>query len=148
MAKQIGIQSKHNTKAEINEKKLREEAVNVGRDQLEKVPIWLVDDIARNEWRRIVEQLNKKSLLGNLDVTNLGMYCNAFSRYREVAKAINREGIRKVRGVNPLVAVEIKYSDELKKYAVLLGLTNESKLNLGKGVVEGENKEIEEKFEI
>lgn len=67
-------------------KQMEEEAVWVGNEQLEKVPEWLIDDIARKEWKRLVKEFNKKSMISNLDYNNLGAYCNAFSKYTELEK--------------------------------------------------------------
>lgn len=146
--KAVGAQTKNNTKAEINEKKLREEVTYVGRDQLESVPEWLVGKAAKAEWKRLVKEFNKKSLLSNLDYNNLGLYCNAYARYRMISDSLTLQGVMIGKNHNPLVALELKYSDELKKYSNLLGLSSESRLNIGSNILTQENKEIENEFGV
>ena len=55
-----------------NKRKTEEESVMVGKDQLEKPPTWLVDNVAKKEWRRLVKELEKIDIIGNLDKNNLG----------------------------------------------------------------------------
>ncbi|WP_454053960.1 P27 family phage terminase small subunit [Clostridium sp. Marseille-Q7071] len=71
---------------------------------------------------------------GNLDLNNLGAYCNAYSSYIEITNEIKRtatkfiEYTNKVGATNiienPLIKIQMKYSDEMRKYSSLLGLTN------------------------
>ncbi|UUV17364.1 phage terminase small subunit P27 family [Fusobacteria bacterium ZRK30] len=146
--KPVEVQTRHNTKSEINKKKLEEEAVYVGRDQLENPPKWLVNEEGKKEWIRLVEQFGKKSMISNLDYNNLGLYCNAFIRYKKISENLTKQGVMVGREHNPLVALEIKYSDEIKKYSALLGLTSESRLNLGSNKINQEDKKVEDDFGI
>lgn len=129
----------------IKRKELEQEATFVGNEQLQDPPGWLVDGIAKKEWFRLVKLFNKKSMISNLDYNNLGAYCNAFARYKNIAEKL---GIQVLIGkeVNPLVQLELKYSDEMKKYGSLLGLTIESRLKVGTGLVTKEGEEINSKF--
>ena len=52
-------------------KKSEEESVTVGKNQLKRPPTCLTDDVAKKEWRRIIKELEKVSLVGNLDRNNL-----------------------------------------------------------------------------
>lgn len=147
--KQLDAQTKHNTKAEIQKKKIREESIQFGRDQLKVIPEWLVGKIAIAEWGRLVEEFDKNSLLSNLDYNNLGLYCNAFERYRLVAKEITRIGTYGSTGKpNQLTPLELKYSDELKKYSSMLGLTIESRLKIGNKKVDDKENDVENEFGI
>lgn len=146
--KNVEAQKRHNTKSEINKKKLEEEAVYVGRDQLENPPKWLVNEEGKKEWIRLVEQFGKKSMISNLDYNNLGLYCNAFIRYKKISGNLTKQGVMVGREHNPLVSLEIKYSDEIKKYSALLGLTSESRLNLGSNKINEEDQKMEDEFGI
>lgn len=126
-------------------KQMEEEAVWVGNEQLEKVPEWLIDDIARKEWKRLVKEFNKKSMISNLDYNNLGAYCNAFSKYTELEKKIGKK-FTIGKETNPLIHLEMKYSDEMKKYGGLLGLTIESRLKIGSVIVGNDEEKIENNF--
>lgn len=128
--KALEVQSKHLTKEEKNKKELEEQSVFVGNEHLETPPDWLVNEIAKNEWIRLVKEFNKKSLISNLDYNNLGTYCNSFAKYTELAKKIKLDFMIG-KETNPLIALELKYSDEMKRYGSLLGLTTESRLKLG-----------------
>lgn len=143
--KQLGAQTKHLTKAEIQTKQLEEQSVFVGNEQLEYPPEWLINEVARDEWKRLVKEFNKKSLISNLDYNNLGAYCNSFAKYTEV---VNKIGMNLMIGknTNPLITLELKYSDEMKRYGSLLGLTAESRLKIG-GIKAGEqNQEVNNSF--
>lgn len=122
----VAISTKHLTKAERLKKEFAE-SERFDTDQLETPPSWLVDEVAIGEWKRLVKEFGKKSMIGNLDYNNLGAYCNAFAKWVEITQKLGKL-VMIGRQANPLVQLEIKYSDEMKKYAVLLGLTAEGKL--------------------
>ncbi|MEG1087520.1 MAG: P27 family phage terminase small subunit [Cetobacterium sp.] len=143
--KPLETQTKHLTQEEIKIKQLEQDSVYVGNEQLENPPDWLVNQIAINEWIRLVEQFNKKSMISNLDYNNLGAYCNAFARYTSIVTNLKTD-VMIVEDVNPLVGLELKYSDEMKKYGSLLGLTMESRLKAASGIVSKKEKELDEEF--
>lgn len=122
----LEISKKHLTKSEKLKKELAENE-KFDADELETPPTWLVDEVAIGEWKRLVKEFGKKSMIGNLDYNNLGAYCNAFSKWVWITQKLGKM-LMIGRQANPLVQLEIKYSDEMKKYAVLLGLTAEGKL--------------------
>lgn len=143
--KPLEAQTKHLTQEEKKIKQLEEELVFVGNDQLENPPEWLVNEIAVNEWTRLVEQFNKKSMISNLDYNNLGAYCNAFARYTSIVKNLKTD-VMIVEDVNPLVNLELKYSDEMKRYGALLGLTMESRLKVGSGIKTTSDEKLNKEF--
>ncbi|MGL5209420.1 P27 family phage terminase small subunit [Cetobacterium sp.] len=143
--KPLEAQTKHLTQEEKKIKQLEEELVFVGNDQLENPPEWLVNEIAVNEWIRLVEQFNKKSMISNLDYNNLGAYCNAFARYISIVKNLKTD-VMIVEDVNPLVNLELKYSDEMKRYGALLGLTMESRLKVGSGIKTTSDEKLNKEF--
>lgn len=143
--KPLEAQTKHLTQEEKKTKQLEEELVFVGNDQLENPPEWLVNEIAVNEWIRLVEQFNKKSMISNLDYNNLGAYCNAFARYTSIVKNLKTD-VMIVEDVNPLVNLELKYSDEMKRYGALLGLTMESRLKVGSGIKTTSDEKLNKEF--
>lgn len=144
--KAIDSQDRHNTKSEIAKRKLEEESTFVGNDQLQDPPRWLINQDAVDEWKRLVAEFNKKSLVSNLDYNNLGLYCNSFIRYKGICALLTKQGVMLLRDPNPLVMLEIKYSDEIKKYSALLGLTSESRLNLGANKINVEDEKVETEF--
>lgn len=67
------------------------------------------------------------SVISNLDLNNLGAYCNAYSSYIEATKELkgqlltieytNKGGATNVIE-NPLIKIQLKYSDEMKNTVV------------------------------
>ncbi len=138
--KPLGLQEGHLTSQMQKEKELQESMVCLGKEQLNKPPIWLRDRIAQKEWKRLVEQFKCIDVISNLDLNNLGAYCNAYSYYIESLEQMkgkpltvpytNKNGVTNVIE-NPLIKIQIKYSDEMKRFASLLGLTIDSRLKMG-----------------
>ena len=135
------------TVSQQQQKELEEERSKtfVGRDQLKHPPNWLVNDIAVNEWKRLVKELEATPLFNNLDYNNLGAYCNSVAKYIEIVKQVGMK-FRIGKELNNLVSLELKYSDEIKKYANLLGLTLDGKLKLITGDIKVESSETEKAF--
>lgn len=128
-----------------NQKELEEKMVHLGNEQLQIPPSWLINDTAHEEWARLVKEFDKKSMINNLDYNNLGAYCNAFAKYAEIVEKL---GMNIMIGphINPLVQMELKYAEEMRKFANILGLTSEGKLKLlGMGVGEVGEK-VEDEF--
>ena len=135
MELQSGNISKHN----IDTRELEEQAVTVSNDQLQKPPSWLRDNVAKKEWKRLIAIYNEIKIIGNLDYNNLGAYCNAFSNFIQVSEELkgqpymvehtNKIGVTNI-AQNPLITIQRTYSDEMKKYSTMLGLSVDSRLKL------------------
>lgn len=133
---------------------MEEEAVAVEADQLEKPPTWLTDTTAKREWKRLITELKKIEIVGNLDLNNLAAYCNAYAAYRKATKELKtapltveketRYGTQMV--ANPLIGIQAKYSEEMRRYAGLCGLTIDSRLKAGSKKVSAEEDAIEKRF--
>lgn len=138
--KTLDMQEGHLTKQQQIEKKLQEESVKANTDQLKNCPKWLIDKVAKDEYIRLIREFEELSILSNLDINNLGAYCNAYSNYLKATKELksqpltiqytNKGGQVNLQE-NPLIKIQIKYSDEMKRYASLLGLTIDSRLKIG-----------------
>ena len=136
--KSLDLQSKHLTQEEKSEKEVQENLIKADRDQLDKVPTWLGKE-GKKEWKRLVKELKAINIVCNLDYNNLMAYCDAYEEYLLTAKQLknepkiieytNKAGItNKVQ--NPLLKIKKDNSDEMKKYAALLGLTIDSRLKI------------------
>lgn len=140
------LQTGHWTKQQLQEKELAEKnRENLATDYLDVIPEWLVNNVAKNEFIRLRSELAKTSMISNLDYNNLGAYCNAFAKWQNISKRLKLNVIFG-RQVNPLVQLELKYSDEMKKYAVMLGLTYEGKLKSLQVKAEQQQTSIETEF--
>lgn len=152
--KPVEMQNRHNKVVEIQRRKQEEAEVTVSADQLEKPPTWLVDSVAKKEWKRLVMELQNIHIIGNLDLNNLGAYCNAYAYYRKATKELKkapltvekhtRYGIQMV--ANPLIGIQEKYLNEMRQYASLCGLTIDSRLKAGAGKVEKQDDSIRKTF--
>lgn len=152
--KPIDMQKAHLTLVEKQNRKMEEESVTTGNNQLKTPPKWLINDTAKKEWRRIVKELNKISIVGNLDYANLGGYCNAYANYikatdilKEQKYYIDREtrnGVIVVK--NPMVDIQTNYANEMRKFASLCGLTIDSRLKAAVTKTEKTEEMIQERF--
>lgn len=152
--KPIDMQKAHLTLIERQNKKMEEETVTTGKGHLKTPPEWLINDVARKEWRRIVRELNKIDIVGNLDYANLGGYCNAYANYikatdilKEQTYYIDREtrnGVIVVK--NPMVDIQTTYAAEMRKFASLCGLTIDSRLKAAVTKTEKTEEMISKKF--
>ena len=109
-----------------------------------------------NEFKRLVSEFEKMQIdvIGNLDVNILGWYCNAFSSYISVTKELkNKDKViekHTERGSflikNPLLDVQKQYSEEMRKFAAMCGLTIDSRLKAATIAREGIDNDIKEEF--
>lgn len=145
--KSLNQQKGNLTVIQQQQKELEEERAKtfVGKEELKNPPNWLVNEVAIEEWKRIVKELEATPLFNNLDYNNLGVYCNAVAKYSELVKQVGMK-FRIGKELNNLVSLELKYSDEIKKYASLLGLTLDGKLRLITGDIKAEANKTEQEF--
>mgnify|MGYP001625125559 CR=1 FL=1 len=152
--KPVELQTGHLKVVDYQKKKQHEDAVKVAADQLEKPPVWLVDAVAKKEWKRLVEELKNINIIGNLDLNNLGAYCNAYAHYRKATKELKKAPLTVEKHTrygtqmvpNPLIGIQGKYLDEMRQYAALCGLTIDSRLKAGAGKVEKQDESIRKTF--
>lgn len=132
-----------------------EETVTVGREQLARAPNWLIDDVAKKEFKRIVKEFERIDVVGNLDLNNIAGYCNAYSFYLRATNQLKNEGLtveRKMKNgsvgtfKNPLIDIQKLYADEMRKFAALCGLTIDSRLKVATVKTTKTNQEIDDKF--
>lgn len=152
--KPVEMQTRHNKVIDYQKRKQEEAAATVAADQLEKPPRWLVDTVAKKEWKRLVKELQSIQIIGNLDLNNLGAYCNAYSNYRKATEEMKdtpltvekhtKYGVQLV--PNPLIGIQAKYLDEMRQYASLCGLTIDSRLKAGTAKVEKQDDKIRKTF--
>lgn len=70
--KPLALQKKHLTKTEKQKKELEEQhKANLDSDYLNNIPDWLVDDVARVEWKRLLKEMTQSSMICNLVICTL-----------------------------------------------------------------------------
>ncbi|WP_130889855.1 phage terminase small subunit P27 family [Fusobacterium ulcerans] len=123
-------------KEAIKNRKIQEEKLKLGREQL-KAPEWLRVE-AKEEFERVVEEAEKIDILDNLDLGILAIYCNAYSYYVDVSKLIQENGYLGMRTtkyddyetVHPLLIVQEKYVKQIMQCSTKLGLATTDRLKL------------------
>ena len=134
--KPLEMQKGNLTIISMEQRKNEEKKATTGSNQLSRPPDWLIDEVAVKEWKRIVKELKKINLIGNLDRNNLGGYCNAFANYIKATEILKnqtfyidretRTGVIVVK--NPMVDIQRTYAEEMRKFASLCGFTIDARL--------------------
>ena len=93
------------------------------------------DDIAYNEWNRLIPELYKLGLLTKIDQIVLEIYCSQYSVYRQAMEVINEDGlitnnIRHGDKANPAAQVAREAAKIIKAIAVEFGLTPSSRCRI------------------
>jgi P27 family predicted phage terminase small subunit len=99
-------------------------------------PPAILNDDARNEWRRVASQLTKMGVLAVIDRSALAAYCSAFGDWIAATRAINRLAERgdPFGGLlskttngnviqNPLVGIANKARADMVRFAAEFGMT-------------------------
>ena len=115
-------------------RKIHESKIKLQRDKLEVgAPEWL-DEEARAEYSRVVEEAGKIDLLDNLDLSTLAIYADNYSRYIKCAKAMATGGIVVDVGdrlfPSPYVVIADKAATQIQKCSTKLGLATTDRLRL------------------
>lgn len=143
------------TKEDKDRKQLEEQVVMTGVEDLGRPPSWLIDAVAKREYKRVLKDLKKIEIVGNLDLSNLAGYCNAYAMYRKateqladqklIVERVSAQGA-KYEAENPLIMVQKKYAEEMRKFASMCGLTIDSRLKAATAKVDKLEDEIEDEF--
>jgi P27 family predicted phage terminase small subunit len=90
-------------------------------------PKWLGEG-AKRQWRRIAPGLHAVGLLTEVDVTALGLMCEALAQYFEARALVDMEGMMAMsdkgnRYQHPALAVMKSTRQEVLKWAAQFGMT-------------------------
>lgn len=96
-------------------------------DRTPGAPRWLGEG-AKRQWRRIAPGLYAVGLLTEVDVTALGMLCEALAQYFEARSQVDMEGMvvesdKGNRYQHPALGVMKSSRQEIMKWAVQFGMT-------------------------
>lgn len=152
--KPLEMQKGNLTIAQQEQKKSEESYVITGKEQLAKTPKWILNKIASEEYKRVSKELAKINVIGNLDVNNLAGYCNAYAFYREATQLLQNQSLLieketqygKVTAENPLINIQRKYAEEMRKFASLCGLTVDSRLKAAVVKIHKDEEDILDEF--
>lgn len=146
----------HYTDQQKQRMQQEEAAVQTNSDQLQKPPTWLVDRVAKYEWKRLAAELQKTGIVGNLDLNHLAGYCNAYALYRKATKELKSQELLVEKETpsgkklveNPIIAIQKKYAEEMRKFADLCGLTVNARLKVGAKKVDAQEEQLKQEFGI
>lgn len=120
-----------------------------------KPPKWMKNKYAKSEFKRLVEELSKLDFLTELDVNNLTGYCVAFGNYRKATEELEGQPLVTNKQTqsgaiiaveNPLIKIQLKYSEEMRKYASMLGLSIDSRMKIATIKVEKAQDKVGDDF--
>ncbi|AJE11370.1 phage terminase small subunit P27 family [Clostridium botulinum] len=126
--KVIDSQSRHNTKAEIEARKEKEERIKSLADKIEKPPEYLSEK-QKNIYKFIVEELKMTGILTNLDVYILSTCAISVDRLRTIETIINKNLGSLCN--KDLMSAKDKYTKDLYRCCNELSLSPQSRAKLG-----------------
>lgn len=150
--KPVSEQTKNLTVAEKKQRQFEEQISTASQSCLTDPPDWLIDSVAVSEYTRIVKEIaGELELIGNLDIDNLGGFCNAFAMYVKTTNALKSADLLSVVGdgkivENPLINTQKKFAEEMRKFGRLCGLTIDSRLKFAAEKAKSIDDDIEDEF--
>ena len=146
----VQASTRHMTAAEIKRKVDAESKIRTEGDEIMKPPSWL-DSTAKKEWKRVVPQLLKIEVVGNLDFSAIAGYCAAFSGFKQTTEKLKSEPFTKMmpdgRVVeNPLLRTQREFAAEMRKFADMSGMSISSRLKAAMAKVNETEKDIKDEF--
>ena len=155
--KPLATQQGHQKVTYMQARAAEEEATKAGTNEIIKPPAWLVDAIAKKEWRRVVPQLLAIDVIGNLDLEAVAGYCNAFASYRKATEQLSKEPLvyesvdqlgNTVHKENPTIKVQTVAAQEMRRFADMCGLTINSRLKAAATKTKQQADDIEQQFGV
>ena len=132
---------------DIERKRQEEEAASTGRGELESPPQGIFDDAAaRKEYFRVLANLKDFPIIGNLDMANLVVYANAFSRYKRAHKGIRDWGDVIDGKENPYIQISERAYKEMASAGGKCGIDISSRLKAGEDKIKRQEQELEDLF--
>lgn len=125
-SKPISVQSRHNTKEEIEKRKEQEERLKGLTDKI-KPPKHLTKN-QKKIFKFIVEQLKVSGILSNLDIFMLTACAIAVDRINEIEEMINKEPI--LLRDKDLIGSKDKYSKEFFRCSNELALSPQARAKI------------------
>ena len=139
--KLLDNQTKHLTKAEIQQKKYEESLIKID-DKNIKAPNWLKGKIAKAEFNRLAKLLLEIEVVNELDITSLAVYCENYERLIQVTKELETEELIINGRINPKMKLKLQLQDELRKLGNELGINLSARLKFASIKVQEEKDEL------
>lgn len=147
--KALDAQTGHLTKQTQETRRYEESLVTTGKDELAKIPsALLLDNVAKKEYKRTLENLKKIELIGNLDRSALISYANSYSLYMRACEELRLQGfeLSEKGKVNPVITVMNQAKREMESAAKALGMSASARLQAASNRAKDEAESIKEVF--
>ena len=153
LTKPLELQKGHLTVEAQDKLKKRDQLIQGNTDRL-RCPSWVKDKEAKKEFKRLLKDLQAINAITNLDINNLAQYCNAYAGYIKATEELATQPLTTVKQTrtgemivaNPLIKVQKDYADEMRKFAVMCGLTYDSRAKMAEVKLSNEQDEIKDTF--
>lgn len=148
-AKPVALNKKNLTKAEIEKRTKAENLLKFNADAIEP-PLWLLGDIALEEWYRVTKELTEKNLVTNVDISALAIGCDALEKYTGAKRNVEKRGLsyetfdkegNVIIKQNPNVNIHIKYAKLYQSFCGEFGLTPSARIRLTLPTIEVKTEE-------
>lgn len=152
--KVVEMTTKHLSRAEREKRKYAEKQISADKSDIMKVPNKeLRDAVAKKEYKRVLPELLKTDVIGNLDRAQMIAYANAYSRYIEATEKLKdpNEHLVVEQGnggtkPNPLIVISENAYKEMKAAGECLGMTVNARLSAANLKVKKEEEGLLEAF--
>lgn len=106
-----------------------------------EMPDWL-SDAAKVHWPKVAEQLQAAGIITSLDAAALGLYCEAFARWKHANDQVAKFGpvVKAPSGFpvqSPFLAISNRAWDQMSKMLVEFGMTPSSRSRVSAQQQEG-----------
>ena len=143
-----------NLTRETQEKRKYEESlVNTGKTDLDDVPANLfLDAVARKEYKRVLTDLKKIDIIGNLDRANLISYANSYALYVKICKKMKAKDFEDIvltaQGMkpNPLYAILDQAKREMEAAGKTLGMSATARLQIASAKAKDQEADLKDTF--
>ncbi len=139
--KNLELQTRHNTKKEIEIRKREESLIKSKKNDVQKPPVFL-DKVAKKEWKRVVAN---QDMIDNLDYSNLIGYCTWFSEFLRLNNLKNDESLdasERGAAVNLLKTA----GEQMRRFGDACGISRSARLKAAAEAVKQEDSKIEDTF--
>jgi P27 family predicted phage terminase small subunit len=150
--KPLASQKGHLNVVMMKNRQAEEASVKTPADAIMKPPRWLRNKVARDEWKRVLPILLTVDIIGDLDLSNVAGYCNAFAKWVKATEELENMPlvyVDKADGKtksNPYVDVQIKYAQEMRRFGDACGMSISSRLKAAATKRKTQEEQIESEF--
>lgn len=151
--KPLEMQTGNLTRGTQEKRKYEESLVNTGKTDLDDVPANLfLDAVARKEYKRVLADLKKIDIIGNLDRANLISYANSYALYVKTCKKMKAKDFEDIvltaQGMkpNPLYMILDQTKREMEAAGKALGMSATARLQIASAKAKDQEENLKDTF--